>query len=432
MSPPAPDSGHRLLLAGPAGGEPAVSPHSLPDHGRAPGFETTGFGGDVPGWQQRLRGGLKRRRFWLLVGAALIAALLVVVALRGSESGSRERLALDNPAPEGAMAAGAVLRSAGIDVRPTSSLQDTLDAVTSSGDATVLLFDDQGLLDDDQVRALAAAAPRLVLVTPSQRVLDAAGGEFTGGGSSGTRVSTVDAGCGAEGPLAAGTIDAGGKIALLYGGATVCFRPDAGGNGGLYAASGTGDAIVLGSSALLDNDRLASRGNAALAMHTLGASPVLIWYRPSPADLPVSGGPVDLASLRPAWLVPVGAWLMFVALLATMWKGRRDGPLVPEPLPVTVRATETVYGRARLYQESSAVDSAAEALRAGTLVRLARLMNLGTGATGTDVVAALAPHCNLSPAQLADLLIVFEPSTAKELVHWARQLQDLEKGTSTS
>ncbi|MCU1573326.1 MAG: hypothetical protein JWO93_1408 [Micrococcaceae bacterium] len=330
------------------------------------------------------------------------------------------------------MAVGAVLRSAGIDVQPSSSLQDTLNAVTSSPDATVLLFDDRGLLDDEQVRALAAATPRLVLMTPSQRVLDAAGGELTGGSSSGTPVSAVDAGCIAEGPLAAGTIDAGGQTTLLYDGATVCFRPDGNVNGGLYAASKNSETIVLGSSALLDNDGLAARGNAALAMHTLGGSPVLIWYRPSPSDLPVSGGPGDLSSLRPAWLVPLGAWLMVVALLAMMWKGKRDGPLVPEPLPVAVRATETVYGRARLYQDSNAVDSAAEALRSGTLVRLSRRLNLGAGATATDVVAALALHSDLSPAELADLLIVFEPSTTKELVHWARQLQDLEKGTRTS
>jgi Domain of unknown function (DUF4350) len=403
----------------PGPGSPAASSERAP----------AGFSGETPGLRQALVAGLGRRRFWLLVGAALVAALLVVAALRGTATGGRERLALDNPAPEGGMAVGAILRSEGIDVRPSATLTDTLATLSADAGATVLLFDDRGLLEEDQLRALAAASSRLVLVTPTQRVLDAAGGNLSTEKPGSTPIHAVTAGCSAEGPAAAGSVDAGGQPAVLYRGATVCFAPDPGSGAGLYAAGGDGKTIALGSSGLLENDRLAAEGNAALALHTLGASPVLVWYRPGPGDIPADGGPADLASLRPAWLVPAGAWLIFVALLAMVWRGRRHGPLVPEPLPVPVRAAETAYGRARLYQESNALDSAADALRAGTLVRLSRMLNLGAGATDADVVAALAPHSDLSPAQLADLLIAFEPSTERELVSWAQQLQDLEKGT---
>ncbi len=47
-------------------------------------------------------------------------------------------------------------------------------------------------------------------------------------------------------------------------------------------------------------------------------------------------------------------------IAAAFWRGRRFGPLVVENLPVTVRASETMLGRARLYEKSRA-----QAARAG-------------------------------------------------------------------
>lgn len=75
-------------------------------------------------------------------------------------------------------------------------------------------------------------------------------------------------------------------------------------------------------------------------------------------------------------LLPSG-WLwgtlqLFVAAaLAALWRARRLGPLVPERLPVAIRASETVEGRARLYRKADARDRAALALRSATRIRLA-------------------------------------------------------------
>src|SRR5690606_41722785 len=55
--------------------------------------------------------------------------------------------------------------------------------------------------------------------------------------------------------------------------------------------------------------------------------------------------------------------LIVVVVLLAWWQGRRLGPLVTEPLPVVVRASETVEGRGRLYRSRRARDRAAEALR---------------------------------------------------------------------
>ena len=53
-------------------------------------------------------------------------------------------------------------------------------------------------------------------------------------------------------------------------------------------------------------------------------------------------------------------------LVVGVWRGRRLGPIMTEPLPVTVRAAETVEGHGRLYHRLNARDRAANALRAGS------------------------------------------------------------------
>ncbi|GDY74619.1 hypothetical protein SAV31267_041040 [Streptomyces avermitilis] len=63
--------------------------------------------------------------------------------------------------------------------------------------------------------------------------------------------------------------------------------------------------------------------------------------------------------------------LFIAAALAALWRARRLGPLVPERLPVAIRASETVEGRARLYRKANARDRAAAALRSTTRTRLA-------------------------------------------------------------
>ena len=104
----------------------------------------------------------------------------------------------------------------------------------------------------------------------------------------------------------------------------------------------------------------------------MGSEGHLVWYLPGVADLGSASSPKSLDDLAPDWVAVLGPWLTFVALLAVIWRGRRLGPLVFEPLPVIVKAAETAEGRARLYHDAHAVDRAADNLRAGTLVRLAR------------------------------------------------------------
>jgi hypothetical protein len=391
-------------------------------------------------WKLRFRTGLRRRRFWLIAGSLFLAVAVIGVVL-GVGGGSGGVLAPDNPAPEGAMAAVQVLKHQGVGVQATDSLDATLAAIHSSGadKTTVLLYDRNALLSGAQLGRLASTGTVLVLVEPGPLTLLGAAPEISLAGASDLPGrtdpgSTAAADCGNADATAAGRIDAGNgngagsaDSSKLYRGPVVCFADSAARPAGLFAATADGRTMVLGNGSVLSNARLDRNGNAALAFRTLGKTPNLLWYVPSVKDLPASSGPADLSRLTPAWLVPAGGWLLIVAVIAMLWKGRRDGPLVPEPLPVVVPAAETAAGRARLYQDAHATELAAATLRAGALTRLARHLRLGTAATADDVASAASRHAGLPLAALQEVLVHARPTTDSALLRWAGELDALEK-----
>lgn len=99
----------------------------------------------------------------------------------------------------------------------------------------------------------------------------------------------------------------------------------------------------------------------------------MVWYLPSLSD---DARATDSERRSFFDLLPSG-WLwgtlqLFVAaVLSAFWRGRRLGRLVPERLPVAIRASEAVEGRARLYRKANARDRAASALRTASRTRLA-------------------------------------------------------------
>ena len=77
-----------------------------------------------------------------------------------------------------------------------------------------------------------------------------------------------------------------------------------------------------------------------------------------------SGSP-SIWALFPPWAQRAFWWLLVVGVLLALWRGRRLGPVVTEPLPVVVRSAEVVEGHGRLYRRAGARERAAELLRAG-------------------------------------------------------------------
>ena len=80
------------------------------------------------------------------------------------------------------------------------------------------------------------------------------------------------------------------------------------------------------------------------------------------------------------------------------------GAVVVVNLPVEVRSSETMEGRARLYERGGARDHALATLRDATLTRLARILGLGRTATPEEIIGATSAATGRDPAALRALL----------------------------
>lgn len=421
---------------------------------RQPGIETPGAGNgqdgvirDVgPGNRAQARRWWRKNKFWVICAAVFVVLSLIAFFAAGSGNRSSATLSVTNPAPAGARAAAEVLRNQGVNVTAMDSLASTATALDANGAgrSTVLFNDPQQLLSPDQVAELAAAVRaaggRLVAIAPGPLAADALDAGITSAGST-SATAAVQAGCSNADATAAQTIDGGasatGSIApvrtaqQLYTGEQTCFVPDGkgtgNGSGGYLAMNRTGSVAVLGNPGIVINQNLASRGNAALTFRLLGSAPELLWYTASLKDVPVAQQPTSLSDFTPTWIFPATAWLMLVALVGMFWRGRRNGPLVSEPLPVVVKASETLAGRARLYQDARAAGTAGRTLQHATLTRLAHKLRLGRTAEPAAVVDAVAAATGRNPRQVNNLLLGDAPNTDKDMMNLAVELAALEE-----
>jgi hypothetical protein len=373
----------------------------------------------------RLRTTARRAMFWVVM--ALILVLLAAAALALSANGSdTARLSATSPAPTGAQALARVLRQDGVAVKAPRTLSAALaDAGTAPGDTTVVLYDPSALLTTSQLRALATASAALVLIEPNTLALDALAPHIAQAGV--VPSGTAHADCSLEAVRRAGTVSGlarGYRILDHVAGATGCLGRD-----GVYSViriPGADQTVtVLGATTTLTNGSILRDGNAALALGLFGGTSHVVWYRPSLGD---TTGIVQDGNLpTPAWVFPVVVLAGLVLVAAGVWRGRRLGPLVVERMPVVVRASETLEGRARLYQKSSARTHALDALRIGAIGRLARLCGLSAGASADDVVGAVASATGRDPAELRSLLLDELPGRDARLVQLSDDLSTLER-----
>jgi hypothetical protein len=122
----------------------------------------------------------------------------------------------------------------------------------------------------------------------------------------------------------------------------------------------------------------------------------------------------------------VAAELAVALLLAALWRARRFGPLVAEPLPVVVRASETVEGHGRLYLARRARGRAAEALRAATLARITTRLGLPRATPAGVTCQELAARTGRDPGEIQAILFGPAPRDDAALVSLAGALDTLE------
>jgi hypothetical protein len=365
---------------------------------------------------------------------ALVVLLVGAVAIAVIRSDARHG-ALDprSADPYGSRAVAELLAEHGVSTRVVTTLDE---ARAAAGPDTTLLVAVPDLLTPGQQSALrsgtAGSGGRTLLVAAgSSSVARLVPGVTADPATSPNSALSPD--CSLPAAVRAGTTDTGGiRYTTTHSDADACYPSQ-----GLAtllrvpAASGGGDTVVLGAPDILYNDRLGEQGNASLALQLLGSRPHLVWYLPSLSDTPAGGTSSQrnfLDLLPSGWLW--GTLQLFIAaVLAAFWRARRLGPLVPERIPVAIRASETVEGRARLYRKADARDRAAAALRSTTRTRLAPLVGVPVAQAHAPeaLLPALSAHLHGDAQALHSLLFGPPPGDDAALIALTDRLDALER-----
>ncbi|MGW3864131.1 DUF4350 domain-containing protein [Streptomyces sp. NPDC005047] len=359
----------------------------------------------------------------------LAGAVAIAVVRSGDHQGELDPRSAD---PSGSRAVAELLADRGVSTRVVSTLDD---ARAATGPDTTLLVAAPDLLTERQQTRLRSAVTgsggRTVLVAPGGPAVERLVPGVTADPALSFE-STLAPACDLPAARRAGTADTGGLRYSTHIEADACYPsrrlatllrvPDT-------SADGTrGDTVVLGARDILVNDRLDDHGNASLALQLLGSRDHLVWYLPSLSDVPDPDDERGFFDLLPSGWLWGTLQLFIAAALAALWRARRLGPLVPEKLPVAIRASETVEGRARLYRKANARDRASAALRSATRTRLAPLVGVPVSQAHApeSLLPALSAHLHGDGQSLHALLFGPPPGDDAALIALADQLDALE------
>ena len=384
------------------------------------------------------------RRRWrrVIIPYAVALTLLIssslIYLLEQADPTDRSYLSPVSTAPTGAKRLADRLAGRGIQVRRHTEMSTAL--VRAMAGNSTLFLPAPGLLHPFQLRMLQflPRTSRVLVIEPSTSVLEL--------GRLGTTVDRRRLAARAATPSCAYPPAAeAGRAGVdrtryarqpteeirCYQGAVTVLRP------------ASAELILVGAADPFRNDRIDEVGNSALATGLLAGAPEVLWvdvHRPQPmpgyVDDPAlasqppappslgpgvpdpafpipdtrspsappsqpdqNSSPSAAASPRspvwdafPAWMFAVAVLLALAVGLFALAQARRLGGPVAEPLPVVVRATETVHGRGRLYHRARARGPALAMLRQAARHRIAHLLDLPSGTDPETVVATVARH----------------------------------------
>lgn len=367
----------------------------------------------------------RARRLRSLGGWAVLVVLVLVgvfVAIQVSVQMPSQRGSLDpeSVGDSGAMALAEVLRDQGVEVEVFRSRASARAAVD---EGATLVMSNPYTLTDEALTQLMEPADRVVFLSSGTHLLSV----LDIGANAAPDSAAVAAECSAPEFARAGTIRPDRLFAPAEG-VVGCFGTDPDAAAAvLIDERDSGTRVVVEGARLLSNAYLAEDGNAALGLALLGQTDHVVWYVPSFDDSDIEGRTPDtLGSLTPEWVTPAILLLLLTGLAAAVWRGRRFGPLVAETLPVTVRASETMHGRARLTAKTGDAAHAAQAIRDGSRRRLARRLGLAANARPEEVADAASDRLRIPRGSLHELLGGALPVDDAGLVDHARRLRELE------
>ncbi|MDO5024969.1 MAG: DUF4350 domain-containing protein [Trueperella sp.] len=369
----------------------------------------------------------RRSAAWAIVFAPLLVALIVLALLFTQQEDMRP-LSPQSAQPGGAGALSTILEEQGVTVTMAATPQEA--AQIAEQHSTVLLTP-QATASDESIATLTESAAK-VIVTGTDA-------DFAAWGFPGTTtlafIDTISAvECANPNALAAAQI---GPIDSLYLPATdffkdspdsnttdltdTCFAADFGAAWGRSAEYQ--NVVLLPDPQFLSNQHLAKYGNAAFAVRELGSTPQLIWVIGQ--DRPEFSGQHD--TVYTDWMVRLFWGLLGTIAVYAIYRGRRFGPLVAEPMPVNVPLSEADTGRAQLYERANDPAYLADLLRASTLAKIGPKLGLPQRSSADDVVNTLRSGSKKSAAELSEILYRRQITNKNQLAELTIQLENLER-----
>jgi hypothetical protein len=376
--------------------------------------------------------------------AATVAIILaggVVIALLGAGPAATGQLDPRDVGPAGAHALVALLAGQGKHVSRVDSVTAALAQAREPGTAVVIA--DPGRIASSSLPRLSAAPADLLIIAPSRGILAGLAPGVTLAAVA--DVASYPPRCSWPGARLAGAADMGGLLLRsparggwrCYPAGGAAAARTAGTKAGHRALPRAGYAsliryqrggrviTVLGTGTPLTNHDLSNNGNAALALNLLANDARIVWLMPGPAaGTGARSGSVYGLIPRPVYLVI--AEIAVALVLAALWRMRRFGPLVFEPLPVLVRASETAEGHGRLYRSRRARGRAATALRSASVVRITTRTGLPQTASPEAVCRELARRTGRGEGEIHAMLFGPAPGDDAALVKLASDLDALE------
>jgi len=383
---------------------------------------------------------MRWHRFAIPLGAVALVFTVTAVAYAVNEPDPSDPAFLSPTSTEaiGGRRLADELAARGVTVQRVTRSSDALVAAYE-GDAT-LFVPVPRVVHPDYLEMLRLMPPttRIVLVDPAGPALDDASIPLTTGGRRWAAMAVLPE-CDVDEARTAGRAAA---LRQRYeGGGTHCY-----GGGVVHVGWHRAEVVVVGASDPFRNDRIREHGNTALAIGLLTTRSRVVWLdlhelepppgvvdepgsssgappsrgvdpegdpydqgegdgsrgeegegpgdgtgEDEPSDFPEasdSQGENPLWDAFPTWFWALLVQLALAAVLLALWRARRLGSPVSEPLPVTVRAAETVHGRGRLYRRAKARGPTAEILRAAARARVAQLLNPAPEVSLVDATAA--------------------------------------------
>jgi len=359
-----------------------------------------------------------RRRWrlsWRWVLALILALLFGFVV--STSSRPPEPLAITSASPDGTKAMARLLERFGAPVRAAATPRD--------GDVALLLADDLDQSERAAIVRWVRSGGTLVVADPTSPLV---GADVTGA-PAGTRPRPrlLVPGCDDAGVAGVAHLDLGpgGRYDVFASSTTgtSCFVAD---DGAFMDVSryGLGTVVSLGSPALFTNARLDAADNSVLVERLLGSGRAVTVLRTE--QLPGTGGQGLLDVMDPR--VRFGAWQVVVAaVLLALWRGRRFGPVVEEPLPAEVPGSRLVRAVGDLLRLSGDSSAAARTLRGDLRREVADVVGAPIALPVEDLVALLVARTGLPVEQLRDALVDSLVDGDDELVRLARTIEEVHR-----